>query len=143
MTDYPNRFRPGQSGNPRGRPRIAVELREPIREWTPELLERLRAIALEGRNQDATRAIQLLLAYGWGEPRQAPEVKEELVVDAEAVPADPKGLSTQQLEAIRAIVRGPRVVPALVEDVEAVEVAPATALPAPLVREVDGGGGEG
>lgn len=61
----PTRFRPGQSGNPAGRPKGIEAL---AREYTPRALEAL-ALALD---DPATRvpAAVALLDRGWGRPKQ-------------------------------------------------------------------------
>ncbi len=69
-------WKPGQSGNPGGRPKgIARTVRERCGGDATKLVEVLLAIA-EGRGlnskpvheTDRIRATELLLAYGWGRP---------------------------------------------------------------------------
>src|SRR5262249_41507425 len=69
-------FQPGQSGNPGGWPKgVARTVREMCGGDPAKLVEGLLAIAegrgLHGkpvREADRIRAIELLLAYGWGKP---------------------------------------------------------------------------
>ena len=84
----PNNLTPwlkGQSGNPGGRPKVREELAARIREFGPDLVDRLLAIA-NGRAEperaapsagEQTKAIQLLLAYGYGRPTDYVEVAGE------------------------------------------------------------------
>jgi hypothetical protein len=67
-----HRFKPGQSGNPGGRPRAIVEVAKAAREYTIEALETLAAIM---RNRDATAsarvsACEILIERGWGKAPQ-------------------------------------------------------------------------
>ena len=41
------KFRPGQSGNPGGRPKVVGELQELARRYTPEVIEELARLALK------------------------------------------------------------------------------------------------
>lgn len=69
-------FKPGQSGNPGGRPAARREFRERCREimeaegggW--DILETM----LRGSAQDRRFAVELLAAYGYGKPKQGLEV---------------------------------------------------------------------
>src|SRR5688572_6726077 len=62
-------FKPGQSGNPGGRPKLTSEFRELCRANTPEYIAELERLALKGKREATrTRALNLLLAYGWGRP---------------------------------------------------------------------------
>lgn len=69
---------PGQSGNPAGKPPLDKDLRRQCRAWTPSLAQRLYDIATQGKDQDAVKAIALLLAYGWGLPKQSIDIDAEL-----------------------------------------------------------------
>jgi len=75
------RFKPGQSGNPSGRPKgIASTVRKQCGGSPDELVDRLRAVARgdavdesgtrpkPARPADQIRAVEALLAYGWGKP---------------------------------------------------------------------------
>ncbi len=49
-----NRFRPGQSGNPGGRPSVASEIREKAKDLTMEAFEQIVAL-MRGADKDAVR----------------------------------------------------------------------------------------
>jgi len=65
-------WKPGQSGNPGGRPKVAAEFRERCR----ELMERegggwdLAAAMLYGHPRDRRWAIEFLASYAYGKPAQ-------------------------------------------------------------------------
>jgi len=62
-------FRPGQSGNPGGRPRVAGEIRDLARQHTATALATLAEIAERGENESArVAAASALLDRGWGKP---------------------------------------------------------------------------
>jgi len=64
-------FRPGQSGNPGGRPRVVGELRELARAHAPEAIEELARLAMKARSESArVAAIRELLDRGYGKPTQ-------------------------------------------------------------------------
>jgi hypothetical protein len=67
------RFKAGFVANPGGRPRIVGELRESCREVTPAVIERLKAEVAES-GPEWLAASKVLLAYGWGTPRQSIDV---------------------------------------------------------------------
>lgn len=71
--DANGRYRPGQSGNPAGRPRVAGQLRELMRELTPEAIEAVKQAVrnYHGDMRMAMEAAKLVLAYGYGKPPQA------------------------------------------------------------------------
>jgi hypothetical protein len=68
-------FRPGQSGNPTGRGRATLEVRDLARTYTEEAVRTLAAIMRNGRSPTAARvqAAHELLDRGWGRPVQALE----------------------------------------------------------------------
>lgn len=68
-------FKPGMSGNPGGRPKMDPVLRKKLREWSPEIAERIRKICLESESEFASIAAgRLILAYAWGNPESSMEV---------------------------------------------------------------------
>ena len=57
-------FKPGQSGNPKGRQVEDEVLKARIRQKLPELIDRLETIAYEGKNEaSAVKAIETMLSY--------------------------------------------------------------------------------
>lgn len=65
-------WRPGQSGNPSGRPGGYAEFREMCRSKSPQAVEALEGALTEG-GPSAVAAARVLLEYGWGKPASAPE----------------------------------------------------------------------
>lgn len=67
------RFKPGQSGNPSGRPKVVEAFRDRARKAVDEhVLERwIREVIEDG--PEWVRASELLAAYGYGKPSSAPE----------------------------------------------------------------------
>jgi hypothetical protein len=67
-------FKPGQSGNPGGRPRNSGPVLE-FRQRCREFMERkgwavLEEIATTQRDRDSIKAVELMAAYGYGRPTQ-------------------------------------------------------------------------
>jgi hypothetical protein len=57
----------GQSGNPKGAPKIPLALKSAARDFTPQILDALVDIALNGTNENArVRACEVVLERGWG-----------------------------------------------------------------------------
>jgi Family of unknown function (DUF5681) len=96
-------FKPGQSGNPGGRPKgVARTVREVCGGDPTMLAEGLLAIARGGdvhgkpaRAADQIRASELLLAYGWGKPAgfaaiegHDPLEQDTLAAEAERIAAE-------------------------------------------------------
>ena len=69
-------FKPGQSGNPNGRPKIPPELREAAKSAAPEALQvaidLMRNPAVEPA--DRLRAVSIVLDRAYGKPVQATEI---------------------------------------------------------------------
>jgi hypothetical protein len=61
-------WKPGQSGNPKGRPRSPDDLPALAREHTKEAVQRLVAIMRADDDGRALAAVQQLLDRGWGRP---------------------------------------------------------------------------
>jgi hypothetical protein len=64
----PNVWKPGESGNPSGRPKQDPELRQACRAMAPEVLDVLRKRLHTAK--DSVAASKLILAYGFGQPVQ-------------------------------------------------------------------------
>src|SRR5277367_6492497 len=73
-------FKPGQSGNPGGRPAVVKDIQELARQHTPESVDALLA-ALK-RPGERVRAAEVLLAYGYGRPTQQMDVTGKLTLEA-------------------------------------------------------------
>lgn len=69
---------PGQSGNPGGRPKIAAEVRDLAREHGGKAIERLVALMHSKNESVAVRAVEAILDRGYGRPRQAMELIENI-----------------------------------------------------------------
>lgn len=78
----PHKFKKGQSGNPKGRPRKLPELKSLLNEVMGEegggmsameaMLKRVRKKAIDGD----LRAAELLLKYSYGMPKQSVELSD-------------------------------------------------------------------
>ena len=68
-------FKPGQSGNPGGRPRGIRAFRERFREHHDEYWERLHNLATTA-DKHQLEALKLLFAYGLGPPSAVPPSEE-------------------------------------------------------------------
>ena len=70
------RWKPGESGNPGGRPAILKDVQEMAREYTPLALKTLAEIVGDGKAPHAARvsAAQALMDRGWGKPVQPNEL---------------------------------------------------------------------
>jgi hypothetical protein len=89
-------WKPGQSGNPAGRPRTA-DLKLAVREFAGELLDNGKPrllVWLENAckmaRQGSSKHLELLLAYGWGRPLQ-----QQITLTADA-PSDDECLRELQ-----------------------------------------------
>src|SRR5688572_13892701 len=70
------KFKPGQSGNPGGRPKIVGEVQELARKTTPMAIKTLERIAGDQKAPPAAQvsAATALLDRAWGRPAQAVDV---------------------------------------------------------------------
>ena len=69
------RFKPGQSGNPGGRPKVVAEVQELARQHAPAAIAELGRLALKARNETTrVAAIRELLDRGFGKPRQGLDI---------------------------------------------------------------------
>lgn len=108
-------WQPGQSGNPGGRPKtkkladlLDVELSKPAGkgQQTKEqrMLQRLVGIALTGKPGNAIRAVQMILAYRYGQPTQTIELEVRQAAEqfAARTGADPDWLVRRAQEIAQA-----------------------------------------
>jgi hypothetical protein len=70
-------FKPGQSGNPRGRPKTDRAIQSLCRSKAPEIVDKLVELALAGDPACA----RLVLAYGYG----TPQARVDLTTKDEAI----------------------------------------------------------
>jgi hypothetical protein len=70
-------WRPGQSGNPGGRPKVSAEIRDLARDHGAQAIERLVALMHSKNENVAVRAAEALLDRGYGRPIQGVELSEQ------------------------------------------------------------------
>jgi hypothetical protein len=76
-------WKPGQSGNPSGRPKKSRELEEAIQkalenpDGTNFAVKSAMQIARDGDPREVLEALKLLMAYGYGRPKQRVEADVE------------------------------------------------------------------
>ena len=68
------KFKPGQSGNPGGRPAVVKHIQELARQHTADAVEAL--IAALQKPGERVAAASTLLAYGYGRPTQTMNVRK-------------------------------------------------------------------
>lgn len=96
----PYHWKPGQSGNPGGRPRIESEVRRLAQENSPVAMTRLIEIAAKSRDERAAIiASQTILDRAFGPAKEPPP--EDVTRDK----PDLEELGTKDLKALRAILR--------------------------------------
>jgi hypothetical protein len=74
MPKADSQFRPGQSGNPGGRPKGERSVREIAQQHTAESMETLVHVMRTGKNSERVQAATALLDRGWGKPTQSVEM---------------------------------------------------------------------
>lgn len=67
-------WKPGQSGNPGGRPKVAAEVRELARQHGYEAIQRLVALLHSANETVSLRAAEVLLDRAYGRPLQGLEL---------------------------------------------------------------------
>jgi len=68
-------FKKGYSGNPNGRPKKKKEFVQYCKEMTEEILKKLIHVIEFGKDTDAIKAIEIVLAYGYGKPDSKSKVE--------------------------------------------------------------------
>src|SRR5688500_7348115 len=71
-------WKPGQSGNPGGRPKVSAEIRGLARDHGAQAIERLVALMRSKNESVAVRAAEALLDRGYGRPMQGIELSEQV-----------------------------------------------------------------
>jgi Family of unknown function (DUF5681) len=74
MPSSDTRFRPGQSGNPGGRPKAERNVRELAQQHTVEAVEALVDVVRTGKPAERVQAATALLDRGWGRPSASIEM---------------------------------------------------------------------
>lgn len=88
-------FKPGQSGNPNGRPKAAEEFRIKARALVDELVLKAWEAEVRSMGDDWLKASELLAAYGYGKPSQS------IDITADVTSTSPHAeLSAEELRAI-------------------------------------------
>ena len=67
-------FKPGQSGNPGGRSKAQIDVRDAARAYTQEAIDTLVRVMRSGRPGEAVLAANALLDRGWGKPQLSADV---------------------------------------------------------------------
>jgi hypothetical protein len=107
------RFKPGQSGNPSGRPAGFAEFREKCREHTEDAIRALVLNLADMEGSVRNTAANTILAYGWGKPLQAVEVSGDKAKDPVQVEGRVKhDDSPERLAAILRVMGAAGVLPA-------------------------------
>lgn len=101
------KFRPGQSGNPTGRPRSATGLRELlIREFGPDaggLVQYLKVLMRSKNQRVALGAVQTALSYHAGPPQHSISLDVTATARREVTPQMLALLSTDELLTLQRI----------------------------------------
>ena len=95
-------WKPGVSGNPSGRPRVAAEVRELAREHTTTAVAKLVELLQSSDPWVALASAQQLLDRGYGKPAAAVSIDAQLNSPAAAVPRIEAGMSAVEAAEIYA-----------------------------------------
>lgn len=79
-------WKPGQSGNPGGRPKIVEPFRAAMRERSPKAIAEVDKALASGDPEHRRWAVNTILAYAWGRP--SPIEREETEARADEQPID-------------------------------------------------------
>jgi hypothetical protein len=92
-------FKPGQSGNPGGRSKAQIDVRNAARDYTLEAIDTMVLVMRNGKPSEAAMAANGLLDRGWGKPQRQ--------VEADPRVNTPREMSREEillkLEEIRAL----------------------------------------
>ena len=107
-------FRPGQSGNPGGRPAVSAEIRVLARERTPEAINILTEIMRDPKAPPAARvaACRELLDRGYGRPESSLNAKIEThseQLDFSLLSPEERAAVTEFLDQVRPILEKAKV----------------------------------
>jgi Family of unknown function (DUF5681) len=97
------RWRKGQSGNPGGRPAGLSQLRDLCRNWTPEVIEELKRLALTSSSHSVrVSAASVLLDRGWGKVpmAEAPPPETEQAPNVVRVPHQAESVEQWEAECV-------------------------------------------
>ena len=103
------RFKPGQSGNPGGKPKAIIEVTQAARERTTNAIETLEEVMLNPKATQAARvsAAIAILDRGWGKAPQTMTVRREgdyaslsddelIAIASGAIQGEPSGDGTSE-----------------------------------------------
>jgi hypothetical protein len=104
----PGTFQPGKSGNPKGRPKVRLDLRAAVLDNSGKLFEALMKQAVRGKGTAAVSAALGLIGYAYRKPSQAVELStpqgRPLEVQRGGV-VNVSAMSTEELHAFRDLCR--------------------------------------
>jgi hypothetical protein len=75
------RFKPGQSGNPSGRAKIPVDLKNRLKDMTPEVITFWNELLKDkkAKNSDRIKVSELIMDRAWGKPLQQVDMSADVV----------------------------------------------------------------